>query len=258
MPSSMHTSRSKPPEPSFGKKAAEFVRSPVLVLMFAAGLALVVGVPYLALRTLPGINNPVTGEAPASKGDPNLGMDFQELEGLPPELAGGARIILGLEEPQVPSPLKDVPEPSGFGLTYPVSESVEPTRPTLTWTAFGPGPFKVDLLDAANQMVATVPNVPVTNWVVSKELQRGAIYTWRVTAANGDNEAASFVVLTLEETTDWQRVRQQFKDSHLVMGTVAEQLGMLSIAEREYKELIKTYPQAEAPARLLDNILALR
>ncbi|MEP6960681.1 MAG: hypothetical protein ABI995_01285 [Acidobacteriota bacterium] len=255
---SMHSSRPKPPEPSFRAKAVDFARSPVLVLMLLAGLVLVLGVPYLALRTLPGINNPITGEPPAPTGNPNLGIDFQELEGLPPELAGGAKVILSQEEPQTPEPLKDLPEPDGSGLTYPVSESVESTRPTLTWTNFAPGPFKLELADRANKPVVTSAAVQITNFVVPKDLVRGATYTWRVTAANGESQAASFIVLTEEQVGDWQGVRLQFKESHLVLGTVAEQLGMLSRAEREYQEFSKAFPQAEAPARLLANVLALR
>ncbi len=53
-------------------------------------------------------------------------------------------------------------------------------------------------------------------------------------------------------------MRKQFKESHLALGLAAEELGMLSTAEREYKELARQFPNAEAPARLLANVLSLR
>jgi hypothetical protein len=71
-------------------------------------------------------------------------------------------------------------------------------------------------------------------------------------------QTAQFVVLSLEQTAAWQRVRSQFAQSHLALGLVAEQLGMLSVAEREYQELGRQFPNAEAPARLLENVQALR
>src|SRR5262249_17857722 len=106
-------------------------------------------------------------------------------------------------------------------------------------------------------VVASAQNVPRTIFVAPK-LSPGATYTWEVTAANGEKESAQFILLTAEQTASWQRVRSQFSQSHLALGLVAEQLGMLTIAEREYQELGRQFPKAEAPARLLENVQALR
>jgi hypothetical protein len=48
------------------------------------------------------------------------------------------------------------------------------------------------------------------------------------------------------------------KDSHLVIGLVAEQLGLLGIAEREYAALTKAFPDSNTAALLLNNISQLR
>jgi hypothetical protein len=79
-----------------------------------------------------------------------------------------------------------------------------------------------------------------------------------VTAGNGEVETASFIVLDSNTAEEWQAIRRDFRDSHLVLGLVAEEFGMLTVAEREYTELIKAFPNAEAPARLLANVQALR
>ena len=101
----------------------------MLMLMLVLGVALVIGVPYLALKTLPQVENPVTGEVAAPKGDPNLGINFEELNNLPPDLSAGAAVILAQqEEPMLPEPLMDLPEASGVGPIYPVTETIESTQ----------------------------------------------------------------------------------------------------------------------------------
>lgn len=254
----MHSSHTPPPEPSFSEKAVSFFKSPSLLVMLVGGVILVLGVPYLALRTLPGIANPVTGETTSPTGNPNAGIDFEELNGLPRDLAPGASAILSQEESQMPPVLSELPEPSGFGLIYPVSEAAESEQPSFSWTAFAPAPFKAVVKDRANQVIASVPNIPYPSFLVPVKLTRGAIYTWEITASNGEVQSASFIVLGEEELTQWSAVRRQFKESHLALGLAAEELGMLSTAEREYKELARQFPNAEAPARLLANVLSLR
>lgn len=236
----------------------EIVRSPGLLAILAAGVILVVGVPYLALQTLPGINNPVTEEASAPTGNPNLGINFEELNNLPEEIAANASVILAQEEPILPETLMDLPEPSGFGLTHPVTEAVETPQPVLSWTLFSPGPYKITVRDQAGMEVVSVQNQTNLSLFLPGRLQPGGIYTWRVTAANSEYEEASFVILTPEQVGLWQNVRRQFPQSHLALGLAAESLGMLTAAEREYQELGKQFPNAEAPARLLGNVLALR
>jgi len=236
----------------------EILKSPKLMLMLALGIALVIGVPYMALQTLPGIANPVTGETAAPKGDPNIGINFQELATLPEDIAMSASVILSQEEPVMPEPLVDLAEAGGFGLTYPVTEVVDNIQPTLSWTLFAPGPFKIEVKDRAGKVVASAQNVPNAALVLPAKLDRGARYTWQVTASNNETQDATFLVMTADDFTEWQRVRSQFAQSHLALGLTAEHFGMLSVAEREYKELGREFPNAEAPARLLNNVLALR
>lgn len=241
-----------------GNNFADIVKSPLGLGVLVVGAALVLGVPYLALRTLPGIANPITGEDPAPKGDPNAGINFQELSSLPEELAQSASIILSQEEPVQPEPLLELPEANGFGLVYPVTEAVDTVQPTLSWTLFAPGPFKVVVKDRAGEIVASAQNIPNTAMVLPKKLNPGATYTWQVTASNNESQGAAFLVMTTESVAEWQRVRRDFPQSHLALGLMAEHFGLLGTAEREYQALVREFPNAEAPARLLANVLALR
>ena len=231
----------------------------MLLAMLVLGVALVIGVPYLAFRTLlPQVPNPVTGETSAPQGNPNLGIDFDELNNLPPDLSGGAAIILSVEEPQLPVSLTDLPEASGVGLVYPVTEAIETTQPTFSWNLFERVPFKIVVKDRDNKVVGQAQNLFNTSWVLQGKLLPGETYSWEVTAGNGEVQTASFVVMTIEDSAEWQRIRSQFKESPLARGLAAEQFGLLSVAEREYQELARQFPRAEAPARLLANVMSLR
>lgn len=239
-------------------KFADIFKSPMTLGMLALGIALVLGVPYWALQTLPGISNPVTGDAPAPKGDPNAGINFDELASLPEELAQSAAVILSQEEGVMPEPLLQLTEAGGFGLIYPVTETIDTVQPALSWTLFAPGPFKVVVKDKAGDIVVSAPNIPNTAWVMPKKLNPGATYFWQVTASNNETQDASFVVMTTENVTELQRARRDFPQSHLALGLLAEHFGLLSTAEREYQALVREFPNAEAPARLLANVTSLR
>jgi hypothetical protein len=239
-------------------KFSDILKSPMSLAMLVIGAALVLGVPYWALQTLPGISNPVTGEAPAPKGDPNAGINFDELSTLPEELAQSAAVILSQEEGVLPEPLLDLPEASGFGLIYPVTEATDTVQPTLSWTLFAPGPFKIVVKDKAGEVVTTAQNIPNTAMVLPKKLNPGATYSWQVTASNNETQDASFVVMSTENVAELQRARKDFPQSHLALGLLAEHFGLLSTAEREYQALGREFPNAEAPARLLANVTALR
>jgi hypothetical protein len=246
-----------------GSNAGTIFRSPQDLAVLVLGIVLVFGaVFYIAVSSFPGlfkngIPNPITGESAAPVGDQNVGIDFSELSNLPDDFPGGAKDILARDEGALPEPLMDLTEASGVGLIYPVTESVETLQPTLTWMLFAPGPYKISVKDKKGLVVASAQNVMRTIFV-SPKLTPGDTYTWEVTASNGESENAQFVILTAEQAADWQRVRSQFSQSHLALGLVAEQLGLLTIAEREYQELSRQFPKAEAPERLLENVQALR
>jgi hypothetical protein len=94
--------------------------------------------------------------------------------------------------------------------------------------------------------------------MVLTPLRRGGEYTWLVTSPTARFEQASFRVLDDGQATLWQAILAAHKDSHLVIGLVAQQLGMLAIAEREYTELAKAFPDSTTAALLLNNITELR
>jgi hypothetical protein len=224
--------------------------------MTLAGVVLIFAVPYFAFRSIPGAREVLAPEPEPA--DPNPGLDFSVLETLPEDLRLSVGLILASQEPRMPQPLIDLTEASGFGLIYPVTETVEPLQVALSWNMFAPPPYTVVLKNAAGRVLANVQSLGALSWLPPVQLERGARYSWEVTSATKEVETASFIVLDQESASLWQEIRREYRDSHLVLGLVAEELGMLTVAEREYQALIRAFPQAEAPARLLANVVAIR
>jgi hypothetical protein len=111
--------------------------------------------------------------------------------------------------------------------------------------------------DEHGQVIARAQGIQNTSWMVLTPLRRGADYTWQVTVS-GATETASFRVLDDGQATLWRAMLAAHRDSHLVIGLVAQQLGMLAIAEREYTAVTKSFPESNTAALLLDNITELR
>ena len=106
-------------------------------------------------------------------------------------------------------------------------------------------------------MIARAQGIQNTSWMVLTPLRRGADYTWQV-ASSGATEQGSFRVLDDGQDMLWRAMLAAHKDSHLIIGLVAEQLGMLAIAEREYTALTKAFPESNTAALLLNNVGELR
>ncbi len=240
-------------KPTIGDKLKAFVRSPQLVLMTAAGIALVIGAPYIALRSLPG-----SGDDANINQTKEVPLDVRAVYELPQALAISAEEVLTAQQPEVPEALDGVPTPLGFDQTYPVSEVVESTRPTFTWQQAEPPPYTVVIRNAADLEVLRVPNIASPLLVTPMELERGAIYTWQLVFRSGSFEEASFRVMDEGDLALWQDVRAQYGNSHLVLGLLAQHYGLLSIAQSELEQVAADNPNSGQAMLLLDNVIALR
>jgi len=235
---------------------AKAFRSPEVILMVVAGVAVAVLGPYTLYQLSPHVPRVSTNEA--QSGPPGIDLDTTELETLPDSLRDQAMLLLTTETPQPPDAIADLPVASGGNILRPVSEAVEETQPVLYWSAaLGEPPYTVSISDEHSQVIARAQGIQNTSWMVLIPLHRGGEYTWQVTVA-GQTEQASFRVLDDGQVMLWRATLAAHKDSHLVIGLVAQQLGMLAIAEREYTALTKVYPDSNTAALLLNNVTDLR
>ena len=229
--------------------------------MVVAGVAVAILGPY-SLYLL-GPHAPKVSTQETKSGPPGIDLDVSELDTLPDSLRDGAMLLLTTEMAEPPDSIANLPVASGENVLRPVSEAVEETQPILYWSAaFGEPPYSVSitsLSDSAGrgQVIARAQGIQNTSWMVLTPLRRGGQYTWQVTVT-GASEQASFRVLDDGQAMLWRAMLAAHRDSHLVIGLVAQQLGMLAIAEREYTALTKAYPDSNTAALLLNNVSELR
>jgi len=235
---------------------AKGIRSPEVILMVVAGVAVAILGPYALYQLFP--HPPRVSTAETKPGPPGIDLDVTELDTLPDALRNGAMLLMTTETPEPPEAIANLAVASGENVLNPVSEAVEETQPVLYWSAaFGVPPYAVSIAEEHGQVIARAQGIQNTSWMVLTPLRRGADYTWQV-ASSGATEQASFRVLDDGQDMLWRAMLAAHKDSHLIIGLVAEQLGMLAIAEREYTALTKAFPESNTAALLLNNVGELR
>jgi len=235
---------------------AKGIRSPEVILMVVAGVAVAILGPYALYQLFP--HPPRVSTAETKSGPPGIDLDVTELDTLPDALRNGAMLLMTTETPEPPEAIANLAVASGENVLNPVSEAVEETQPVLYWSAaFGVPPYAVSIAEEHGQVIARAQGIQNTSWMVLTPLRRGADYTWQV-ASSGATEQGSFRVLDDGQDMLWRAMLAAHKDSHLIIGLVAEQLGMLAIAEREYTALTKAFPESNTAALLLNNVGELR
>jgi hypothetical protein len=154
-----------------------------------------------------------------------------------------------------------------FPLVYPKNKIIDSERPTLRWGALaGATSYSVTVYDANANLVARSPQLSTTSWELPEALKRGAIYSWEVMAIREKKEIfapappvppARFKVLEQSRFAALNRARQAH-NSHLLMGTLYAQAGLIDDAEREFRALLTANPQSQLAKKLLSSLQALK
>src|SRR5262249_9918135 len=155
-----------------------------------------------------------------------------------------------------------------FALLAPVGTVVMSDRPTFRWRALsGADGYVVKIYDANFNEVAVSPQLPGTRWTVTRSLQRGQMYSWQVTARVGDREVVSpvrpapdarFMVLNQAKANELANAQNSSAGSHLTLGILYGQAGLLDDAERELQSLLRANPQSTLAEKLLRRVRAMR
>lgn len=197
--------------------------------------------------TIPAQNSPLMSAA----------LNTTELDNLPDSLRVGAKeVVTGGESAPRPAALKGL-EPKGDAtLEYPYAEVVAETEPVMRWKPFGDS-YDVSLFDARHSLIARRGGLKETSWTPPSPLVRDRMYTWEV-ESGGQKHRGTFRVLGENQRRELEKVRAEQGSSHLVMGAVSEQLGLLTPAKREFEAMAKDSRQAQQAGKLLSHIEALR
>jgi len=155
-----------------------------------------------------------------------------------------------------------------FALLGPVGTFVESDRPTFRWQAVkGADGYMVNVIDARFSNVAASGRVSGTEWTALQPLKRDETYSWQVTAIKNGQEITSpvppapeakFRVLGRSKSDALNQARRSYPHSHLILGSLYKQAGLLDAAEREFKELLAANPQSATARKLLEGVRSLR
>jgi hypothetical protein len=195
--------------------------------------------------TIPAQNSPLIDQA----------LNATALDSLPDSLRVGAKEVVS-DKISRPASLKGLETSSDTVLEYPLSEVVLETQPALRWKAFGDSSYSVSLSDARG-LISRRGGLKETRWTVPSALTRDKVYTWEVESA-GVKHHGTFRVLGENQQRELERVRAEHGSSHLVMGAVSTELGLLTPARQEFEAMSKDSKMAQQAAKLLSHIDTLR
>jgi anti-sigma factor RsiW len=155
-----------------------------------------------------------------------------------------------------------------FSLLDPVGGVLLTDRPTFRWSALeGASAYVVEVYDEAFNLVASSPQLTAPRWAAPRTLPRGKVYSWQVKAVKDGRETTSprppapqarFRVLDRPKADELARARRAYPSSHLTLGLLYAEAGMLKEAEQELRLLQKANPGSELARGLLRQVQALR
>lgn len=155
-----------------------------------------------------------------------------------------------------------------FSVIDPVGDVLLSDRPTFRWSALeGASLYVVEVYDDAFNLVANSPPLTARAWAAPQTLPRGKVYSWQVKAVKDGEEIkaprppapqARFRVLERAKADEIVRAKRAYPSSHLTLGLLYAEAGLLKEAERELRLLQRANPDSELARTLLRQVQALR
>lgn len=155
-----------------------------------------------------------------------------------------------------------------FAVLGPAGVVLLTDRPTFSWKALeGTTGYVVEVYDADFKLVFSSAQQSKTSWTAPQALRRGAVYSWQVKALKDGEEITSprppapqakFRVLDQAKASEIARAKRTAGSSHLVLGMLYADAGLLRDAEQEFRLLLKANPDSELARNLLRQVQSLR
>ena len=156
------------------------------------------------------------------------------------------------------------PQDESFALLSPVATFVLTNRPTMRWEPLsGASGYVVTILDSSLSEVETSPQLTETEWKVSRPLRPSGVYMWQVRALKNGVEIrspapkrgeAKFKVLERSKALEVERMRQTYANSHLALGVIYAEAGLLEEANREFEALARANPDSRVVKSLIKSV----
>ena len=157
---------------------------------------------------------------------------------------------------------------SEFTVIEPVGKVLMSDRPTFRWSPMeGATVYVVEVYDSKFNLVAASPELTSHSWAAAQSLSRGKVYSWQVKAIKEGQELkaprppapqARFRILDRAKANELAKAKRDYPSSHLALGLLYAEAGLLNEAEAELRALQKANPDSEIARSLLSRLQALR
>jgi anti-sigma factor RsiW len=151
-----------------------------------------------------------------------------------------------------------------FSVIEPVGVAILSDHPTFRWTQLdGVTGYVVEVYDEWFNPLVSSPQITDYSWRAPRSLKRGAIYYWQVKAIKDGQEfkaprpptpQAKFRIMDEATADELAKARRAYASSHLTLGLLYAQAGLLDEAERELQALLKNNPDSALGRRLLRQV----
>ncbi len=157
-------------------------------------------------------------------------------------------------------------EASGFRVVEPLGTVLMTAQPTFRWSAMpGATSYVVEVYDEKFNLVTSSPQLNAVEWTTT--LPRGKVYSWQVKATKDAETVtsprppapqANFRIIDQAKANELAKARRDYASSHLTLGLLYADAGLLREAEQEFRLLQKANPNSDVARNLLRQIQALR
>ena len=155
-----------------------------------------------------------------------------------------------------------------FSVIEPGGNVLMSDRPTFRWSKMeGATGYVVEVYDEQFKLVSSSPQVTNLQWATTQALPRGHVYSWQVKAIKDGQETTSprpparqakFRVLDQAKVNELMRAKRTYGSSHLMLGLLYAEAGLLREAEAELRLVRRANPDSEVARNLLRQIQAIR
>ncbi|HEU4433816.1 MAG TPA: zf-HC2 domain-containing protein [Pyrinomonadaceae bacterium] len=155
---------------------------------------------------------------------------------------------------------------NSFAVLEPIGNVMLTNRPTFRWTALEDATgYVVEVFDEKFNPVTASQQLTALTWMTT--LPRGHVYSWQVKAMKDGQEITSprppapqakFRVLDQTKANELDNARRIHPTSHLLLGVLYADAGLLREAEQELRLMQKENPNSELARNLLRQVQSLR
>lgn len=155
-----------------------------------------------------------------------------------------------------------------FSLIEPAGSVLMTNQPAFRWSRLeGATGYIVEVYDDQFKLVASSPQLTNLSWTTSDGLARGKVYSWQVKAIKDGQEITSprppapqakFRILDRVKANELARAKRAYGSSHLTLGLLYAEAGLLKEAEGELRLLRKANPNSDVARTLLRQVQSMR